>query len=102
MIQYNIYFGTIGKTLGVKYRFTKDFRSEFDAKKTAKDAAVTFYYKNEGKFGIPSFNTINQESEITGVSIERLYEDHINDLMRFYAIPTEIDTVSTKQLNYKY
>ena len=35
---YNIYYGTIGKTLGVKYRFTKNCKDEKIAKKIAKDA----------------------------------------------------------------
>lgn len=102
MISYNIYFGTIGKTLGVRYRFSKDCRTEAEANKIAKDSAVTFYYKNEGTHGIPTFEKVNKESNITGVSIERLYEEHINDMMRYYAIPTELDTVSTKQLKYNY
>ncbi len=100
MTQYNIYFGTIGKTLGVKYHFTTNCKNDAEALKVSKNNATTFYYKNEGKFGIPSFNTINKESEITGVPIEKLYEEHIYDMMRFYAIPTEIDTVSTRKLKY--
>lgn len=102
MTQFNVYFGTIGQTLGVKYKFTKEFKSEFDAMKQAKDLATTFYYKNEGKFGIPSFNTINKESEITGIPIEKLYEEHINDMIHFYVIPTELDTIPTKELKYNY
>lgn len=102
MISYNIYFGTIGKTLSVKYRFTKECKSDLEAKKIAKDAASTFYYKNEGKFGIPSFNDILKESEITEIPVEKLYEEHIYDMMRFFAVPTEIDTISTKKLKYNY
>ena len=59
---YNIYYGTIGKTLGVKYRFTRNCRNEQEAIKLAKNAVTTFYYKNEGKYGLPSFDQINKES----------------------------------------
>ena len=98
MTQYNIYFGTIGKTLGCKYRFTKWCRTEEEAKELAKNSAASFYYKNEGKHGIPSYGQIRKESEITGLDIEALYNEHINDLMRFYAIPTECDTISYRNL----
>ena len=52
MIQFNIYFGTIGKTLGVRYRYTKWCKNEQDAGKVAENAATSFYYKNEGKYGM--------------------------------------------------
>ena len=97
---FNIYYGTIGKTLGCKYRFTKEFWTADQAKEFAKNVAASFYYKNEGKFGIPSYNQIAKEAEITGVDIEKLYKEHINDMMRFYAIPTEVDTISTKKLRF--
>lgn len=100
MTQFNIYFGTIGKTLGCKYRFTKSCRTEEDANKLAKSAAESFYYKNEGKFGIPKYSQIDKESKITGVDIETLYQNHINDMMRWFAIPTDLDTISRKQLKY--
>jgi len=100
MTDYNIYYGTIGKTLGCKYRFTKSFKNDQEASKFAKDAASSFYYKNEGKYGIPHFNQIAKESKITGLDIEQLYKDHINDMMRWYAIPTEVDTISTNKLKY--
>lgn len=100
MIQYNIYYGTIGKTLGCKYRLTKSFKSEEEANKFAKESASSFYLKNEGKKGIPTYKEIQKESEITGLDIEVLYQDHINDMMRWYIIPTEIDTVSTKDLRW--
>ena len=100
MTQYNIYFGTIGKTLGCKYRFTKWCKNDQDANRVAESSAQSFYYKNEGKFGIPSYNQIAKESEITGIDIEKLYKEHINDMMRFYAIPTEVDTISTKKLRF--
>lgn len=98
--QYNIYYGTIGKTLGVRYRFTKNCYSEQDAIKIAKNAATSFYYKNEGKFGIPDFNTIEKESRITGISIENLYNEHIEDMCRWYVIPTSIDTIHSSKLKF--
>lgn len=100
MIQYNIYFGTIGKTLGCKYRFTKWCKNEQDAKNLAETSAQSFYYKNEGKYGIPSYNDIDEESKITGVDIETLYNDHIKDMMRYYAIPTEVDSIPSKKLKF--
>ena len=100
MTSYNIYYGTIGKTLGVKYRFTKNCRNEQDALRIAEDSASAFYYKNEGTYGLPSFVDINKESEITGVSMEKLYEEHIKDMCRFYVIPTELDTIPNKKLHW--
>ena len=100
MTQYNIYFGTIGKTLGCKYRFTKWFRTEQDAKKLAENSAASFYYKNEGKYGIPSYNVISEESKITGLDIETLYKDHIKDMTRYYVIPTEQDTIPNNKLKF--
>ena len=100
MTQYNIYFGTIGKFLGCRYRFTKWCKNEADAKRIAESAASSYYYKNEGKFGIPTYNQISKESEITGIDIEDLYKEHIYDMMRFYAIPTENDTVPSKRLRF--
>ena len=97
---YNIYFGTIGKTLGVKYRFTRNCNSEQEALKLAKNSVTSFYYKNEGKYGIPSFEDIDKESKITGLSIETLYNNHIEDLCRWYVIPTEVDTISSKNIKY--
>ena len=97
---YNIYYGTIGKILGVKYRFTRNCRNEQDAIKLAKNAVTTFYYKNEGKYGLPSFDQINKESKITGLSIESLYDDHIEDMCRWYAIPTEEDTIPSDKLRW--
>lgn len=97
---YNIYFGTIGKTLGVRYRYTKSFRTAEDALEHAKKEASNFYYKNEGKYGIPSYGTISKESEITGMDIEDLYKEHIEDMTRYFAIPTEEDTIPRKKLRY--
>lgn len=100
MTQYNIYFGTIGKTLGCKYRFTKWCKDDQNANNIAESSAQSFYYKNEGKFGIPSYDIIAKESEITGVDIEKLYKEHIKDMMRWYAIPTEVDTIPTRKLRF--
>lgn len=100
MTAYNIYYGTIGKTLGVKYRYTKKFDNEDKAKAYAKDSVTKFYYKNEGSYGLPSFNEISEESDITGTGLETLYQDHINDMTRYFVIPTELDTISSKKLNW--
>lgn len=100
MIAFNIYYGTVGKTLGVKYRFTKNFKDENSAKTFAKTLATSFFYKNEGKYGLPSYKTISKESELTGISVERLYEDHIKDMCRWYAIPTEFDTITSDKLKW--
>ena len=97
---YNIYYGTIGRILGVKYRFTRNCNREEEALKIAKNAAISFYYKNEGKFGLPSFNNIEKESQITGISIEDLYNEHIEDLCRWYVIPSELDTISSNKLHW--
>jgi NAD(P)-dependent dehydrogenase (short-subunit alcohol dehydrogenase family) len=43
---------------------------------------------------------ISNESDITGVSLEKLYDEHINDMCRWYAIPTELDTIPEKKLKY--
>lgn len=98
MTLYNIYYGTIGKDFGEKYRTTKKFRNDESALAFARECATSFYYKNEGKRGIPSFKTISEESKITGVSLEELYKEHIEDFMRYHAIPTELDTVSSSDL----
>ena len=100
MTQYNIYFGTIGKTLGCKYRFTKYCKNDQEAAKLAANSAASFYYKNEGKYGIPKYDQIVKEAELTGVDIEKLYQEHINDMTRSYAIPTELDTVPYDKLKF--
>ena len=97
MIQYNIYFGTIGTC---QYQQTKWCKNGQDANKIAENFAQSYYYKNEGKFGIPTYNTIAKESEITGIDIEQLYKEHIYDIMRWYAIPTEIDTIPNRKLKF--
>lgn len=100
MTQFNIYFGTIGKKLGCKYQFTKWCKNEQEAFKLAENSAQSLYYKYEGKFGLPSYNQIAKESEITGVDIEILYQEHIKDMIRFFVIPTEVDTISNKKLRF--
>ena len=52
------------------------------------------------KYGLPSFDQINKESKITGLSIESLYDDHIEDMCRWYAIPTEEDTIPSDKLRW--
>ena len=100
MRQYNIYFGTIGTTLGCKYRLTKWCKSALDACTLAENSAASLYYKYEGKYGIPSYSQIEKESEITGVDIETLYKEHIKDMTRFYCIPTDLDTIPNKKLKF--
>ena len=100
MRQYNIYFGTIGKTLGCKYRFTKWCKTDLEAKKIAENAAASLYYKYEGKYGIPTYNQIAKESELTGIDVEKLYQEHVNDMTRSYCIPTELDTIPLDKLKY--
>ena len=100
MIQYNIYFGTIGKTLGCKYRFTKWCKNEQEAKSLAESSAQSFYYKNEGKYGIPTYSQISKESEITGIDVETLYQEHIEDMCRWLIIPTELDSIPNKRLKF--
>lgn len=98
-MMYNIYYGTIGKTLGVKYRFTRNCnKGEQEAMKIAKNAVASLFYKNEGKYGIPSYSEIEKESKLTGISIETLYNEHIEDMCRWYVIPTELDTISEKNI----
>lgn len=97
---YNIYFGTIGKKLGCKYRFTKECKSAVEALKIAENSAKSFYFKNEGKYGIPSYSKIEEESKLTGVDIEQLYQEHIYDMCRWYAIPTKMDSIPNSKLKF--
>jgi len=100
-MMYNIYYGTIGKTLGVKYRFTRNCnKGEQEAMKIAKNDVASLFYKNEGKYGIPSYSEIEKESKLTGISIETLYNEHIEDMCRWYVIPTELDTISEKNIKW--
>ena len=95
---YNIYYGTIGKTLGVKYRYTKNFKNEQEAIKSAENEVFNLYLRNEGKYGIPTYNDIEKESKITGIDIETLYQDHVKDMTRYYVIPTELDSIPQDRL----
>lgn len=100
MTQYNIYFGTIGKALGVRYRFSKWCKTENEASEIARNAAAALYYKYEGKYGLPTYSQIQKESEITGVDIEKLYNEYIADMCRWYAIPTDDDTIPNKKIKF--
>lgn len=100
MTQYNIYFGTIGKKLHIRYQYTKNLFSEEEAKKLAYDEAKALYFKYEGKYGLPSYAQISEEHNITGISIEDLYEEHIKDMCRWYVIPTEKDTIPRKKIKW--
>lgn len=100
MIQYNIYFGTIGKTLKCKYHFTKWCKNEQEALKLAENNASSLYFKYEGKYGIPTYDQISKESEITGLDVETLYQDHIKDMTRFYVVPTDLDSIPSKKLKF--
>ena len=100
MKNYNIYFGTIGKTLGCKYRYTKRFNSIQEARDHVKEAAASFYYQNEGTFGLPSYIQILKESKLLNIPMQDLYEDHINDMCRYYVIPTEKDSIPKKKLKF--
>lgn len=97
MMQYNIYYGTIGT---YKYHQTKWCKNDQEANRVAENLAFSYYYKNEGKYGIPTYNTIAKESKITGIEIEQLYKEHIYDLMRWHAIPTDVDSISSKNLKF--
>lgn len=97
-MEYNIYYGTIGKTLGIKYRYTKNFKNEQEAIRTAKNEATSLYYKNEGKCGIPTFSQIAKEAELTNIPIESLYNAHIEDMTRYFVVPTELDTIPSKNI----
>lgn len=96
MIQYNIYYGTRGT--GASYQFTSYFETEEEALKEAYKKACNYYYRNAGDFHIPDKNDIEEESKITGIGIKQLFNEHINDIMRWYAIPTKLDTISTANL----
>lgn len=100
MTQYNIYFGTIGEVLKCKYQFTRACKNDYEALKIAENAAASLYYKNEGKHGIPTYDQIVKESEITGADIEELYKEHIRDMTRSYVIPTEVDTIPNRKLKF--
>ena len=97
---YNIYYGTIGNSLKCEYKFTKLFNNDKEASDMAKSLAESLYYKNEGKKGIPSFSQLMTESELTGISLETLYKEHMYDMIRFFAIPTDMDSIPSKKLKF--
>lgn len=98
MTAYNFYFGTRGGKLQCKYRYTTECKNDVDATKELKNVASSFYYRYEGTNHIPSFKQISVESELTGIPVEKLYEEHIKDSIISYWVPTELDTVPTKDL----
>lgn len=98
--QYNLYYGTVAGPLSVKYRVTRSFNDDESAKNAAFEEATNTYYKNEGKYNLPSYKEIKEESDITGINILKLYQEHIKDLMRWFAVPTALDTVSNKELKF--
>mgnify|MGYP007032354431 CR=1 FL=1 len=98
MTQYNFYFGTRDGKLKYKYRYTSECKNDNDANKELKNAASSFYYKYEGTHNIPSFKQVALENELTGVPVERLYDEHIKDLIISYWVPTELDTIPSKDL----
>lgn len=98
--QYNLYYGTVDGPLKIQYRGTRSFVNDEFANAEAFKEASNLYYKNEGKFGLPGFNKIKEEQEITGINILKLYEEHIKDLMRWFAIPTEVDIVNNKGIKF--
>lgn len=100
MKEYNLYFGTFAGDLQIQYRYTVKCKTEDEVKKILAKDIANFYYRNEGTHHIPSYVDINRESTITRQSIEKLYNEHINDLIRSFYIPTELDTVSKKDLVY--
>lgn len=101
-MKFNIYFGTIGNSnTRCKYRYTAYFNTEEAAIEKAHKEAENLYYKLEGTHGLSSFNIINKESKITEKSLSQLYTDHINDMMRWYAIPTNLDIISNKNIKYQ-
>ena len=97
-MRYNLYYGTADGPLKVQYRITRNLNNDAQAKQEALAGATSLYYKNEGKFGLPGYAEISKESEITGISIIKLYEEHVKDLMTFFAVPTDVDTVSKSDI----
>lgn len=97
-MNYNLYFGTQDGPLKIQYRYTRSYGDENEAKNAAFEGALALYYKNEGKNGLPGYSTIVKESEITGINIIKLYEEHARDLMYYFAVPTDVDTVSVENI----
>ena len=98
--QYNLYYGTVDGPLKIEYRITRSFNDDQSATNAAFEEATNMYYKNEGKHNLPSYNQVKQESDITGINILKLYQEHVKDLMRWFAVPTVLDTVSNKKLKF--
>ncbi len=98
--QYNLYYGTVDGPLKVKYRVTRSFNDDISAKNAAFEEATNLYYKNEGTSGLPGYSIIQKESEVTGINILKLYKEHVEDLMMWFAVPTVLDTVSNKKLKF--
>ena len=97
-MRYNLYYGTADGPLKVQYRITKNVNNQNTAMQEALAGATSLYYKNEGKFGLPGYKDIFKESEITGINIIKLYEEHVKDLMTYFVVPTDVDSVSEKDL----
>jgi len=97
MTQFNIYFGSIANT---KYQYTKSFKNEIDANKNAEQSMFNFYFKKEGTKGFPSYNTIYKEAQKLNVEVGNLYSQYVNSMCRYYVIPTELDTISKKDLMF--
>ena len=100
MTDYNIYFGLADGELKCKYQYTKEFKNEQEAIKDTKRNLLLYYYEHEGTHHIPSFSQISEEAEYLDKDVEKLISEHINDLFRYFVIPTEVDTISTGNLNY--
>lgn len=98
--QYNLYYGTIDGPLAIEYRGTRSFSDDKSATAESFKEATNLYYKNEGKFGLPGYPQINEESKLTGINVLKLYDEHIKDLMRWFAVPTELDTVNNKDIKF--
>lgn len=100
MTEYNIYFGLADGELKCKYQYTKEFKNEIEALKDTKRNLLAFYYKYEGTHHIPSFVTISEEAEFLHKDVEKLINEHVNDLIRYFIVPTEVDTISSNDIVY--
>lgn len=97
-MQFNIYFGLINENKPVEYKYTENYKSEKEALEDAKTQAIALFSTEAGKFGLPSFLDIQKESKDLNIPVKVLWEDHIWDMTRYYAIPTELDTIPSKKL----
>ena len=100
MTEYNIYFGLADGELKCKYQYTKEFKNETEALKDTRRNLLAFYYKYEGTHHIPSFIKISEEAEYLHKDVEKLINEHINDLIRYFIVPTEVDTISSNDIVY--